>query len=648
MIRKDQKTVGNETRTYVRVVESYRPLPGSNPKQRTIKSFGYLEEQKDLESFWAEVNACNDGLKHERGHMVELPADQTLFSKDGQPLNYGYKFPESVYQLLGIDKFLDDYQKQSKFRGKYSLNEAFRYLVMDRILHPASKRDAVSRFTNYYGMESELRLSSVYRALDEYDHVFYDLQRFISGRVKELFGRQLDFSFYDVTNYYTEKDFANPDEPYLDRYGELVVGKALAQRGVSKEHRLSPIIQMGLFMDSQGVPVCMDVYRGNMGDAETLKENLDGFKKEYDIERTVVVADKGMNCAHNIDLLCSRGDGYVFSQALKGTRGKRYHEALFSPEGWQSNKDGSYRWKLITEEYPGFEITFEEKKDENGKTQRLEHKKPVTRKRQVLLYWSEADAKLAEKKRLEKLERAWKSTRNNAYGIAKGKDRYIKEETILRATGEVLDRKTARTRVLVDELQAEEDARFDGYFAIATSEMDYDAKKIHDVYHGLWRIEESFRIMKSDFDARPIFLNTRSHIRAHFLICFVALIIIRLIQNAMGRKRISVERIAEALRSANCLKLGSGCVRLLNVGGKIKYKEVYNARTRKVSPTLKLSDEDQVTLDYRLIQRVFNAELCYAYVKQEDLKRFFGGMRLRNAKPVKQAKQNRQREATGS
>lgn len=138
---------------------------------------------------------------------------------------------------------------------------------------------------------------------------------------------------YDVTNYYTEKDFADPDEIYRSRTGELVDGPALGQKGVSKEHQLTPIVQMGLFIDGNGIPVCMDVFRGNMSDSDTLKENLDGYKKEYGIERTVVVADKGMNCSHNIDLLCSQGDGYVFSQVLKGTKGKRYQEALFSPEG---------------------------------------------------------------------------------------------------------------------------------------------------------------------------------------------------------------------------------------------------------------------------------------------------------------------------
>lgn len=138
----------------------------------------------------------------------------------------------------------------------------------------------------------------------------------------------------------------------------------------------------------------MDLFRGNMSDSDTLKENLDGFKNEYGIKRTVVVADKGMNCSHNIDLLCSQGDGYVFSQVLKGTKGKRYQKELFTPEGWEKAPDGSYKWKLITEEYQGHDIRFE---IQDG--QKVEKRKAVKRMRKVLLYWSEADARMATRKR---------------------------------------------------------------------------------------------------------------------------------------------------------------------------------------------------------------------------------------------------------
>ena len=624
MIRKDKKTFKDgSTKTQIRVTEGYRPFPNSSPKQRTVKSFGYLEDQDDPDAFWKEVNACNDSLKQKRDLRIEIPVSEMMYSDNNRLLNYGYKFPESVYHLLGIDTFLEQYQNASGFRGKYSLNDVFRYLVMDRILYPSSKREAASRLLNYYGLNSEFELPDIYRALDHFNNVFYDLQRYVSEQVEERFGRELSYSFYDVTNYYTEKDFADPDEIYRSRTGELVDGPALGQKGVSKEHQLTPIVQMGLFMDGNGIPVCMDVFRGNMSDSDTLKENLDGFKKEYGIERTVVVADKGMNCSHNIDLLCSQGDGYVFSQVLKGTKGKRYREALFSPEGWQESEDGSYKCKLITEEYSGHDITFE---IQDGK--KIEKKKAVKRMRKVLLYWSESDAEMAAKKREEKLRKAEKSTKNNAYGIVHGKDRYIKEETVLKETGEILDESQTVKVSAVDQEKAEKDALYDGYFAIITSELDYDAAKIREVYHGLWRIEESFRIMKSDFDARPIYLNKRGHIRAHFLICFISLVIIRLIQHSMGAERLSAERIAEALRRAECLMEKGGYIRLLDVGGKIRYQEIPDGKNGGMVPSLKFSSEDQIAQDYRQIQRTFGTDFYYAYAKQEDFKRFFQEMEL--------------------
>ena len=625
MIRKDKKLFKDGSiKTQVRVTEGYRPYPNSSPKQRTVKSFGYLEDQEDQAAFWKEVNACNDSLKKKRDLRIEIPVSEMMYTKNNRLLNYGYKFPEAVYRLLDISSFIQDYQKASGFRGKYSLDQVFSYLVMDRILYPSSKREAASRLLNYYGAENDFELPQVYRALDHFDGFFYDLQQYISEKVEAIAGRRLDYSFYDVTNYYTEKDFADPDEIYRDRHGNMTTGPALAQKGVSKEHQLTPIIQMGLFIDGNGIPVCMDVFRGNMSDSDTLKENLDSFKKEYGIERTVVVADKGMNCSHNIDLLCSQGDGYVFSQVLKGTKGKRYQEHLFNPEGWTESTDGSYKWKLVTEEYKGHDISFET----SGDGTRMERKTAVRRQRKALLYWSKADAEMAAKKREEKLLRAEKSTKNNAYGIQHGKDRYVREETVMKETGEVLEEGQIAKVTTVDKEKAEKDARYDGYFAIITSELDYDAAKIREVYHGLWRIEESFRIMKSDFDARPVYLNTRPHIRAHFLICFTALVIIRIIQHFMGDKRLSAERIADALREANCLIEKGGYVRLLDVGGKIRYQEVPDKKTGKMMPTLKFSNEDQIALDYRKIQETFGTEFYYAYAKQEDFKRFFQEMRL--------------------
>ena len=213
MIRKDKKTFKDgSVKTQIRVTEGYRPFPNSSPKQRTIKSFGYLEDQEDQDAFWKEVHACNDSLKKKRDLRIEIPVSEMMYTKNNRLLNYGYKFLESVYQLLDITAFIKQYQKSSGFRGKYSLDQIFSYLIIDRILYPSSKREAASRLQGYYGMENDFELPQVYRALDQFDGFFYELQQYIHEKVESIVGRKLEYSFYDVTNYYTEKDFARSEE----------------------------------------------------------------------------------------------------------------------------------------------------------------------------------------------------------------------------------------------------------------------------------------------------------------------------------------------------------------------------------------------------------------------------------------------------
>jgi transposase len=329
------------------------------------------------------------------------------------------------------------------------------------------------------------------------------LQRHLNERVKEVIGRDLSYAFYDVTNYFFEIDFPDGEDD-------------LRKRGVSKEHRIDPIVAMGLFMDSNGLPVNMSIFPGNTSDSLTLQPTMKDVKESYGLGRLIVVADKGLNSSKNIDLIVNNGDGFVFSQILKGKKGKRYNEKLFAESGWTSNEDGTYRYKLFTEEYEG--------KDQNGKKE--------LRTRKVLLYWSQSEADMTRRKREEKLKKAARSVKNNVYSIKKGVDEYTKVDIVDKETGEILEN-TKKLRS-VDLEKAEKDAMYDGYFCIITSELNYDEGKMRQVYGGLWRIEQSFRVMKSDLYARPVFVSKNEHIRAHFLICFVALLIIRIIQHRMG------------------------------------------------------------------------------------------------------------------
>lgn len=590
MIRKDPKKRGGVVKTHIRVVEGYRPGSGMPTKQRTIRSFGYLEDQEDPEAFMAMVEEFNANFKDDVPLRIEVASNALMYSEENRRLNYGYKFLEAVYDLLKINSFINGYEKSHRFRGEYSPSDIFKFLVLLRILRPNSKRASCQMKDGFYGMRTDFTLPDVYRSLDHFQDFEVELQRHLNERVKETIGRDLSYAFYDVTNYFFEIDFPDGEDD-------------LRKKGVSKEHRTDPIVAMGLFMDSNGLPVSMSIFPGNTSDSLTLQPTMKDVKESYGLGRLVVVADKGLNSSKNIDVIVNNGDGFVFSQILKGKKGQRYNEKLFDKSGWTSNEGGTYRYKLFTEEYVG--------KDKDGKKE--------IRTRKVLLYWSKAQADMARRKREEKLEKAARSVKNNAYGIKKGVDEYTKEDIVDKKTGEVLENTKKLRRV--DLEKAKKDAMYDGYFCIITSELDYDERKMRQVYGGLWRIEQSFRIMKTDFDARPVFVRKNEHIRAHFLICFVALLIIRIIQHRMGEKALSVERIARALDAATCQVLKGGIIHLDDVGGAIAFQKVRNKKGEIVD-TLAYSDEDEIALDYKSIQDTFGTDFYNIYPRQEVFNKF--------------------------
>jgi transposase len=355
---------------------------------------------------------------------------------------------------------------------------------------------------------------------------------------------------------------------------------------------------MGLFMDKNGLPVSMSIFPGNESETKTLRPVMEDVKASYGLGRVVVVADKGINSSKNINMIINNGDGFIFSQQLKGKKGQRYNEKLFDPKGWVWNDEGSYGYKLFDEEYVG--------EDKKGKKE--------IRRRRILFYWDKADADMARRKRDDKLKKAKKAIKNNAYGVKHGYEEYTKEDVVDAKTGKCLEGvKKVRK---VDSEKAKKDALYDGYFCIITSELDYSEKQIRKAYHGLWRIEESFRILKSDLYARPVFVSKNEHIRAHFLICFVALLLIRILQHKMGREALSTERIARALNAANCRILKGGVVQLDDVGGAIAFKKRKDRRGNMVD-TLEYSQEDEIALDYKAIQSLFGTDIYNVYYRQE-------------------------------
>lgn len=588
MIRKDIRRFKYGTRTEIRVVEGYRDQNGK-VKQKTIKTFGYLEDQSDQVAFMKMVEEYNSNYKNSKRIKLERPTN-ILFHEDSGSVeyNYGYRLLESIYDKLDIKSFFETVN----FKGEYSLNEIFKFLTFQRILNPDSKRATFQNIQSFYKYYDDYSLDDVYRSLDIFNKYKVELQKYISDKIKEIIGRDSSYAYYDVTNYYNEIDYPKDEND-------------LRQRGVSKEHRVDPIIQLGLFIDSKGLPISMSLFKGNTSDTKTLQPVMKEIKSNYNLNRLVVVADKGLNSTDNINYIVNNNDGYVVSQILKGKKGKRYQEKLFNEANYTYNKSETFKYQLFEEEYEIINL--------DGKKE--------TRKRKVLIYWKLEDAVLEAKKRDDKLARALKSLGNNAYAIKHTYEQYIKELHTVDKTGEVAD-KVSRE---IDEEKVNEDIKYDGYFCIITSELDYDYNKILEVYGNLWKIEESFRITKSDLEARPIYVNTEAHINGHFLICYVALIIVRLLQLKLKNK-LSVERIVKALNSCKCTIPEKGIIHLVRGTITKSYRQVKNKYGELVSTT-KLTDNDEVITDLLNILESFNSYAYFSYSSQNDFNKYLDSIK---------------------
>ena len=338
--------------------------------------------------------------------------------------------------------------------------------------------------------------------------------------MKKKFGRTTELVYYDVTNYYFEID--KPDK--------------MRKKGVSKEHRPDPIVQMGLLMDTKGIPIMYDLFPGNTNDCETLMPILDKVKKDYEVGRTIIVADKGVNTADNIAFSLAKDDGYVYSQTVRGGN-KELKSYVLDESGYRQVGDD---YKIKSRLYPR-EIAVSNAK--GGRTKiRIDEK-------QVVFYSAaydrkaKADREPALLKARDLVNNPAKYNKATSYGAAK----YVKNLVFDPKTGEVM---ASKQKPVFDEAKLREEEKFDGYYAIVTSEWKKKDKEIIEIYRGLWRIEEAFKVTKSDLEARPVFLSRNDHIQAHFLICFVALVIARLLALRLGNKY-TISKIVESLNKAS-------------------------------------------------------------------------------------------------
>ena len=519
-----KKTRQKNGRIYLSIVDGYYDKQKGHSRTITIEKVGYLDElEKHYDDPISFFNKRVDELKILKSQRLapislEFSHDEVISSQYSYRKNFGYCVLSHIYHELGIDKFLVNKQRNRKM--DFSSNNIMKLLVYSRILFPASKKKTFEQRHRYFEKDN-FSLDDVYRCLSFFNTHSSSLQLWLNDKIKNIYSRDTSLVYYDVTNFYFETD--NADD--------------LRKKGVSKEHRPNPIVQMGLFMDNLGIPITYELFPGNTNDCLTFRPGLARIKKQYDLGKIIVVADKGMSTGDNVYYTLSGKNGYVFSLSIRGAD-KSFKDYVLDQKGYVF-KGSDYKSKSRL--YPR---TILVSSTNGNKIKKVAHEKQV-------IFYSDKYAKKARAERDKAIQKALKiinSPCKYSKSSSIGAAHYIKDISFDKNTGEII----SSGKILnldVDKIQAEE--ALDGYYAIVTSEYELPDDKIIDIYRGLWKIEESFRVTKSDLEARPVFVSTEDHINAHFLTCFISLVITRIIELRLGNKY-SITKIIESLSNAQC------------------------------------------------------------------------------------------------
>lgn len=522
-------------RIYLYIEKSYRDKLTGKPKKKNVKTLGYVDELEkqypDPIAHFREV-ARQMTLEEKANRQITLKIDMNADlprNAEGSK-NFGYAIPLKIYHELNLDKFLKNRSRSEKF--EFNTNSIMILLIISRLLSPGSKNKAYEEKNRYFE-RFDFSKDDVYRALTYFNKISEDLQQYLHENVRMKYGCDTSIVYYDVTNYHFE--IKKPDEN--------------RKRGRCKQNRKKPIIQMGLAMDKMGIPIHYELFPGNKLDKETFRSVIGKVRKDYNTGRIIVVADMGIITGDNIYYLT--GDkpekprnGYVFSFSIRG--GSNAFKAYVLDEKGYTNGEGKpldeyFDFKVkdrVT--YRDINVTMN-----NGKTQ----KKTVYEKQVV--FWSKKYCIKARAERAEMLAKAEAliakpSSFNKATTF--GSAAYVNNLEYDKKTGEILD--TGKV-LSINKNKIAEEEKYDGYYSIVTSELNMPVANIIDTYRGLWEIEETFKITKSDLETRPVYVSDYDHINAHFLTCFIALTILRLIQQKTDGKY-SAKKILDCLNKIQC------------------------------------------------------------------------------------------------
>lgn len=587
-------TIKGVTRLYF--YESY--YENGRTKQKCIESLGRLDElQKRFDDpvshFKKVAEEKNAEQNTSRKTSVPIDLSSTMSTSEDNLRNVGYAVLKDLYKQLELDKFWKLVLRKTSIQ--YDLEAVFRLLVFSRILYPGSKRDTFLNKSAYFEDMDGFSLKDTYKALDVFDQYDEQLQKWIYSHSSKICERDMSVSYFDCTNYYF--DIGRSDMDTFDDDGRPVDGKGnpaeikYRKRGPEKNHRPDPIVEMGLLMDKDGIPLAFDLFPGNESEKVHMRPIINRVKSQFGSGRVIFVADRGLNTSDNIYFLNGDNkadhnprDGYVYGQSVRGA------DAEF--KAWVLK--GDYKTEKLTDD-DGREVTFTHKSRIHPKTiqvnttvpgQKKKRKKPVSIDQKQMAYYSEKYAKKQKHDRDIMVARAKdliKHPKKYDKITAAGSGAYVQNIAFDKSTGEIIEGR----ELVLDEAKIDEEEKYDGYYSIVTSELKMSDHEMRETYRGLARIEETFKISKTEFESRPVFVWTNEHIEGHFATCFTALVLIRLLQSKLG-SRYPIGKTIESLRKYNCTQIGTTLYQfvyydeILEECGKIFHLELNNRyRTRE-------------------------------------------------------------------
>lgn len=586
-LHKQKKPNGD---VYLTIREKFH-VPGKGSRERIVEVAGYVSilkrkyddpiaffTQRAKELTLAKSKATVSAITIDPNEEMDAGTDDTL--------NVGYGILKQLYKDLEIDKFWN--WKTRNLSIGFSVDQIFRLLVFSRILNPASKKGTFDGKGFYFEDFGDFSLDDVYHALDIICENNEALQKWIFEHSDSISARDLSVSYFDCTNYYF--DIGRSDTDILDDNGNPVdkdgspVDAKYRKRGPEKNHRPDPIVEMGLLMDRNGIPLAFDLFPGNESEKVHMRPIINRVKNQFSDTRIIFVADRGLNTSDNIYYLngdnkgdMNEQDGYVYGQSVRGADAE-FREWVLS---------SGYRTDRLTDE-EGNEISFQHKsrihpKELHVNMTRPGQKKPFRKTVRIdqkqMAYYSEKYAKKQRADREAMIQRAKdliKHPKKYNRVTSAGSASYVLNIAFDKNTGEIVEGKALE----LDIKKIEEEMKYDGYYSIVTSELNMSDMEMREVYRGLARIEDTFKISKTEFDSRPVYVRTNGHIDAHFTTCFTALVLIRLLQAKLGNKY-PAGKIIQALKKYCCVPLDA------NIYKFIYYDEILDECGRAFDVTLK-------------------------------------------------------------